>query len=260
LSRRPLPVVRGTTLNQNRDEIPGNIVRDRPPKRRSADRSPDLSPTERLRRAVSDRLPASESTIRTVPWSSLPIVVGAFAAFSWLLLEWGVEPLGVAGLSPAYDPLSILSGMVLHSGPDHYWGNMRLLVPLGIVLTLLSNNRHVLGLILVSHVPAAMVYGFVAGPIVGSSGVAFGIAAAALVRSTGVGLQNASMETLQATILGLLTPLVAGLLVVAIFNVPPGVAHFGHFFSFLFGAGYEAIVVLSEHERADPRPQRVRLR
>jgi membrane associated rhomboid family serine protease len=168
--------------------------------------------------------------------------------FSWLLLELGVEPLDLSGVSPAYDPLSILSGMVLHSGPDHYWGNMRLLVPFGIVLTLLSTNRHVLAVILVSHIPAAMVYGFVAGPVVGSSGVAFGVAAATLVRSIGVGLQNSSMETLQTTVLGLLTPFVACLLVVAIFNIPPGIAHFGHFFSFLFGAGCESAVVLTQHE------------
>jgi membrane associated rhomboid family serine protease len=194
----------------------------------------------------------------------VPLAVGAFAVFCWVLLELGVEPLDMAGVPPAYDPLSILSGMVLHSGPGHYWGNMRLLVPLGIVLTLLSNNRHVLALMFVAHVPSAMVYGFVAGPVVGSSGVAFGIAAAALVRSIGVGLQNFSMETLQTTILGLLTPFVAGLLVVAIFNVPPGVAHFGHFFSFLFGAGYESAVVLTNHETeaepANTAPNTVRLR
>lgn len=194
----------------------------------------------------TDRLPLV-GAVRRVPWSVLPVTTVVFAVFCWLLLELGVEPLDLAGVSPAYDPLSVLSGMVLHSGPDHYWGNMRLLVPFGIVLTLLSNNRHVLAVILVSHVPAAMVYGLVGGTVVGSSGVAFGIAAATLVRSVGAGLQDASVETLQTTILGLLTPFVASLLVVAVFDVPPGIAHFGHVFGFVFGAGYESAVVLAGH-------------
>jgi membrane associated rhomboid family serine protease len=208
---------------------------------------------------VSDRRPlrAAESAWRDrfetlaglpVPWSYLPLTIGAFVALTWLLLELEVSMVDLGALPPAIDPFSLLSGLVLHSDAQHFQNNMRLLVPFGIVLTLLTNNRHVLGIILVSHLLSAMLYGVVSGPVIGSSGAVFGLTAATLVRSIGEGLQNASVETLQTVIYGMLAPFLTVLLVVAIFNIPPGIAHFGHFFGFLFGAAYEAIVVFRQHE------------
>lgn len=122
---------------------------------------------------------------------------------------------------------------------------MFIFLPFGALLTILTSNRHVLGVILVAHIPASIFYGVLGGGIIGSSVAAYGLTAATLVRAIGLGMQNASMDWLQVVLVGILTPFSVALFLVALLSGPSGIAHFGHFFGFLLGAGYEAIFVLS---------------
>jgi membrane associated rhomboid family serine protease len=182
-----------------------------------------------------------------LPWSHLPVVVAVVAFVSGALVYLDIGVVEVFGTSRPTGLLFHLAGLVLHRGPAHYRGNMFLLVPFGVVLTGLTSNRHVLAVILVAHLSSSVLYGGLAGGIIGSSVAAYGIAAATLVRTIGLGMQNASMEWLQTILAGILTPFLTTLLVVAILTPPDGIAHLGHFYGFLFGAGLEAVFVVAEH-------------
>jgi len=196
-------------------------------------------------------------------WRALgyvPVTVAVVVGMSWLFLAAGVDGGRVdRSLATLVNPLWYLTSMVVHADADHFWGNATLIVPFGVVLTLLTGNRHVLLVMVVPHVLGNLLRVAVAPAFAyGASGAAFALVAATLVRSTGYGMGNASRESVETVLAGLLVPfLVAFLLVAVLAGVGP-TAHFVHFFAFLFGAAIEAMYVLSEaHEdddRSVPRP------
>lgn len=180
----------------------------------------------------------------------LPVSVAAVAGVSWYFLKIGISRYDVFGSPVALlNPLWYVLSMVIHSGWGHFEGNMYILVPFGVLLTLFTSNRHVMGVMLVSHVLGSVVRVAVAPAVaVGSSGAALGLAAAALVRTTGYGLQNTSEEWLQTGLYALFVPLACGFLFIAVLAGGRGTtAHFIHFFAFLFGGAMEAIYVFSEY-------------
>jgi membrane associated rhomboid family serine protease len=182
----------------------------------------------------------------------LPITVGVFAVVSWALVVSDVSQFQLGFVPSRRDPVEMMSSMLFHEGMGHYRGNMLYaFVPFGVVLTLLTGNRHVLGVILVSHGVPALGLGLIGWLGVGSSIAAFGILSATLVRSVGLGMQNESDATFQMTALGLLAPFVSTLFVLVLFNVPAGINHTAHFLGFLCGAGYEYVFVARERNDAD---------
>lgn len=185
------------------------------------------------------------------PWTLVrfvPVTVIAVAFVCWVLAANEIRFHQVFALHPL-NPFAYVFNGVFHEDWGHFAGNMRLWIPFGIALTWLTSNRHLLFLALVAQVLASTV-SFAIGQVgVGLSIVVFAVAAATLVRSVGWAMTNASMEGLQAGLITVFTPLALGFLLVSILaggNTP--IAHFGHFFGFLFGGAVEAMYVFSEKE------------
>ena len=193
---------------------------------------------------------------RTAGWTwrlagYLPLTVAVVAGVGWLLLSWGVTDTDVTfSLATAFNPLWYFLSMVIHDDWAHFYGNMELFIPFGLVLTWLSSNRHVLVVILAAQFAAAVLsFAINFGPGVGSSLVVFAVVAAALVRAVGYALQFASSESLQTVVAVLLALFAMGLFLIAVLaGGHTRIDHFGHFFAFLFGGAIEAMYVFSGHE------------
>jgi membrane associated rhomboid family serine protease len=178
---------------------------------------------------------------------SLPVTVAAFAAVSGVLVVLDVPQFGIPGLPGSRDPVGMMSSAIFHEGMGHYRGNMLYaFVPFGVVLTLLTDNRHVLGVIVVAHGVPAVLLGWLGWLGVGSSIAAFGVLAATLVRSVGLAMQEESDATFGVMVVGLLAPFLATLWLLVLIGVPSEISHTGHFLGFLCGAGYESAAILRE--------------
>jgi len=180
----------------------------------------------------------------------LPIAALLVAGLAWLYVESGVDGGDVTlTIATFLNPVWYVESMLIHDGFTHFRGNMELFVPFAVVLTVLTSNRHVLSIVVVSHVLANVVWvATTLSPGIGTSGATFGVVAATLVRSSGYALENASSESLQAVVAGLLAPFLAGLFVITLIAGRSDVAHFAHFLAFLFGGAMEAMYVFSGHE------------
>ncbi|MFB6200839.1 MAG: rhomboid family intramembrane serine protease [Halorhabdus sp.] len=192
----------------------------------------------------------------------VPVTIGVIAGLSWLFLASGITDADVTfSLTTALNPLWYVQSMVIHDDWAHFYGNMELLVPFGLVLTWLTSNRHVLGVVLGAQFAAAVLsFAVRFGPGVGSSLAVFAVVAAALVKAVGDGFQRASAESLQTMLLTLVGPLALGLFLVAVIaGGHTRVDHFGHFFAFLFGGAIETMFVLAEHGKETERsvPDRI---
>ncbi|MFC7077229.1 hypothetical protein [Haloarcula halophila] len=192
----------------------------------------------------------------------LPVTVLAIAGIGWLLVSNGIDftdVFHVGGAGTLFNPFVYTVNVLFHDDWAHYAGNMRLWLPFGILLTLMTSNRHVLGLVVVTNFLTILVAITIEGPGVGISHVVLGVAAATLVRSAGYAFQNASTALLQYVIAGLLIPTAGGLLLVMILAGPRWIGDFHHFLGFLFGGAIESIYVFGdreteqESERAIPR-------
>lgn len=187
----------------------------------------------------------------------LPITVAAFAVVSGLLVVLDIPQFHVPLLPEHRDPVRMMSSMLFHEGMGHYRGNMLYaLIPFGVVLTLLTSNRHVLGVVLVSHGVPALFLGWFGWLGVGSSIAAFGTLSATLVHSVGLAMQNESDATFQAVAFGLLAPFIATLFLLVVVGVPPDINHLGHLLGFICGAGYEFVAVLGDRTHQSPRAGR----
>jgi len=182
----------------------------------------------------------------------VPVTVLLLAGASgWLAVNgfYGMEGSAISilvVLNPAY----LVGSLLTHSDWSHYAGNMTILVPVGIVLTWLTNNRHVLGTVLISHVPAVFVVGLTLHRLgIGASAAAYGLLAATLVRGTDVAAQRQPFRTLWVLLFFLMAPFTLGILYVGVTQTSTDVGHFAHLFGFVFGGAYEAIYVLSEREQ-----------
>ncbi|MDS0261645.1 rhomboid family intramembrane serine protease [Haloarcula sp. S1CR25-12] len=181
----------------------------------------------------------------------VPVTVVGVAVVSGVLAANGVrfdDVFGLPGVPYLFNPFNYTVNMLFHAGWGHYAGNMRLWLPVGIVLTWLTSNRHVLWLVIAVGVGKTATGILIQGPTVGMSGVVFGVAAAALVRSTDYALQDASLETVQTVVAGLMIPLATGFFLIVILAGPRWIADFSHFLGFLFGGAIEAMYVFSERE------------
>jgi membrane associated rhomboid family serine protease len=146
-------------------------------------------------------------------------------------------------LNPVFHGLS----MVVHADWAHYQANIRPWLVFGTALTLLTSNRHVLGVAVTSHVLMNVVGIALLKPGVGLSGAIYAVAAAALVRSIGVAFQNAASQTRQWALVSVFVPLAAGVFLIMVVVGPSPVGHFHHFLAFLFGGAMEAMYVFEAY-------------
>ena len=207
------------------------------------------------------RLPATEGDPRRLAptvLSNLPIVVGAFVFISWWLASNGIYSENRFELWSLIDPVSYVLSMFMHFDWSHFAGNMRFWIPFGTVFTLLTSNRHLLLVAVLSHMLTQLSSSALFRFGVGMSVVVFAIGAAVLVRSIGIALQNQSMDTLQYGLIGLVPPVLLGFAMIFIVAGPSEIGHFEHFLGAVFGAGIEAMYVLSEHESESPAEERRR--
>jgi membrane associated rhomboid family serine protease len=195
----------------------------------------------------------------------VPVTVIAVAAVSGVLAANGVrftDVFATGGIETMFNPFVYTANMLFHDDWAHYASNMRYWLPFGVVLTLLSSNRHVLWVAIVSHALASAV-GMAIGQLgVGTSTAVLAVAGATLVRATGYAMQNASMDSLQTVIAGVLVPFLAAFFLIMVFAGPSPIGHFAHFLGFLFGGAIEAMYVFDDHDSdadADERsiPKRV---
>jgi membrane associated rhomboid family serine protease len=195
--------------------------------------------------------PATERNTRQlvpVVLSNLPIVVGLFVFVSWWLASNGIYTADRFELWSLIDPVSYVLSMFMHSDWGHFAGNMRFWIPFGTIFTLLTSNRHLLLVAVLSHMLTQLASSALLRFGVGMSVVVFAIGAAVLVRSIGIAFQNQSMEVLQIGLIGLVPPVLLGFAMIFIVAGPSPIGHFEHFLGAVFGAAIEAMYVLSEHE------------
>ena len=203
------------------------------------------------------RRPTLPGTLPEIPLLSLlrrkfPFTILVIAVVEWILVTNGLRIETVFGPSPSpFNPLFHLSNQFFHVDFGHYRGNMLVLVPLGVVLTLLTSDKHVLAVVVGADALASFVYHIGSGPVVGSSGIAFAIIGVLLVRTVGDAMQNASMEWLLTIMVGLFLPFFLVLFIVAIALQGAWVAHFEHLLAFCFGGMLEAAFVVVGHATDD---------
>ena len=200
----------------------------------------------RVNRGIEERVPAPVLFAA----GYLPIVVFVVAGLGWVTLTLALPVETVQTPLPDWlDPVGLLGGAVFHSGPGHYWGNVWFVVPFGVVLTWLTNNRHVLAVVVVpQYLSAACFTLFTGATVVGASGVAFAFLGAVLVRAVGLTFRSTSTETLLAAILGAVCPFLVALFLLRLFVGVTSVAHMGHLLSFTVATALETGAVLSAHD------------
>lgn len=193
----------------------------------------------------------------------IPVVVLFIAAVSWYLDANAIRHQDLFPHSETLlvDPRYHSINMFVHFDHSHFVGNIRLLLPFGILLTWLTSNRHVLVVVVVSQFLANIISGIAGQSVFGASGVMLAMLAALLVRSTGLAMQDAKPETVQMVVGSLLS--IASLLFFLIFLGSGGsgwIAHFHHFLGFVFGGTVEAIFLFAgmetESGRSDRGPRR----
>ncbi|MCW8173021.1 rhomboid family intramembrane serine protease [Natrialba swarupiae] len=82
--------------------------------------------------------------------------------------------------------------MFLHLDWSHFRTNMLLWMPFAILLTWMTSNRHVLGLVVGTNVLTSPVLAIGGMAVWGLSGAVFAVVAATLVRATGYAMRGVS--------------------------------------------------------------------
>lgn len=194
----------------------------------------------------------------------VPFTVLGFAVLTYYFAVSGAgyERAGRIGLEVVFNPLLYVGGLFFHVDMGHYWGNMTLLVPVGVLLTWLTSNRHVAGVMLVSHLLARIVHVGIALSIgiitvgVGSSLAVFGVLAAALVRSIGVAFADLDSRVMQGVVYLALGIALLALFLLAVAAGSTVVDHLGHALGFLFGGAVEAIYVFERYGKDEEEVSR----
>jgi membrane associated rhomboid family serine protease len=175
----------------------------------------------------------------------VPVTVGAVAVLGWMLVTNGVQYTDLFTYG-RFDPFRYLARMLFHTDFEHFLGNLRLWVAFGVVFTFLTNNRHVLGVVVVAEFLATVVG---TGVGVGLSGAVLAVAGALLVQATAMAVGDVPTGTLLAAFIGAFVPVAVAFLSLAVFVGGAGnVDHFAHFYGLMFGGATEAVVVLAGHD------------
>lgn len=188
----------------------------------------------------------------------VPVTIFFLAGASgWLAVNGFYGMSGTASVLTVLNPAYIVGSLFTHSDWSHYASNMTIIVPVGIVLTYLTSNRHVLGVVFISHIPAVFVVGLTLHRLgIGASAAGYGLLAATMVRGTDIAAQRYSSRVLWMLLLFLMVPFVVAILYLGVTYTSTDVGHFAHLFGFVFGGAYEAIYVFSERERESVASER----
>ena len=176
----------------------------------------------------------------------LPITVIAFAVFTgWLhASSVGYFPDGYS-IVDLLHPMAYIGSLFFHEDWAHYRGNMLFFLPFGLLLTWLTSNRHVILVMLVSHLLASVfvVIAYLALGVamfgVGSSLAVFGIMGATVIAAAGALRDRNNMSN---KVVGYALALVAVFYILNVF------IHLGHAFGLMFGAFLESVYVLGGDE------------
>jgi membrane associated rhomboid family serine protease len=172
--------------------------------------------------------------------SYLPVTVVGFAALTGWLHASGIEyyPEGHAVVD-LFHPAVYVGSLFFHANWAHYQGNIAVLLPFGLLLTWLTNNRHVLFVIVVSHFFATV---FLVGSFltvgvamfgVGSSLAVYGVMGASVLAAAGYLRDTKGWNSVVGGALAFLT----FVYIVTVF------VHLGHAFGLLFGTVIESFHV-----------------
>jgi len=144
------------------------------------------------------------------------------------------------------NPMHYLISLFLHDSTSAYITSMYFLVPAGIFLTLMTDNKKVLGVVLVSHVFAVMLGGMSFGlEVYGTAAAAFGVLAAAIVRGTKVGTEDYSTVTQTGAPIAVFFIAAIGLFMIATASDSMR-QYIPYLIGFAFGGSFEAIRVTVE--------------
>jgi|GEM_PF-5112766 len=157
-------------------------------------------------RRVGPSMPERESEAEE-GWEYLPVTVLAIFCISLLATVARARPVMAATDSLLAVPLNLLPlytlNMFMHGDLLHFLGNMFMFVCFGGALTVLTSNRHVLGVVLAAHVPASMWLHLGEGLVViGSSLALAGVIAATTVRAVAIALGAVDRSDPIDTVLG----------------------------------------------------------
>nr|WP_255455277.1 rhomboid family intramembrane serine protease [Natrialba sp. INN-245] len=136
--------------------------------------------------------------------------------------------------------------MFLHLDWSHFRTNMLLWMPFAILLTWMTSNRHVLGLVVGTNVLTSLVLAIGGMAVWGLSGAVFAVVAATLVRATGYAMRGVSRDTLIAALVGVLFPTTFALLAIMVLaGRQTHISHVGHLLGFAFAGVIETVFVVA---------------
>jgi len=184
----------------------------------------------------------------------IPITVVSVAAVGGFFALKGFEsyPEGFSSFPYALDPLYYVVMVFTHSEPSQYLGNMYFLVPAGILLTYLTNNRKVLYVITVSHIPTVTLCATIGMDVVGAGAAAYGILAAVLVRTTWFCAEDYSGALRVASSIAVVALAGAGLVSLVMVSGAPQVAYIIPLSGFVLGGTFESLRVIYTFGYSEP--------
>ncbi len=182
----------------------------------------------------------------------VPVVALAVAGICWAFATSGIWANDMSPPVTRFGAMINLfyhaTNMFVHFEWAHLRDNLRLWIPIAIVFTWLTSNRHLLVVIIGAHISTNVVSAAVGSFVFGLSGVLFAVYAALVVRATAIIVQNQSFDIQQVAASSALIVFGGGFFFVfLLIGHQDGIAHFGHFLGFLFGGAIQAIYVFSDN-------------
>jgi len=185
----------------------------------------------------------------------VPVVALGIAGICWVFAMggiWGTETPSMTRLGAMINPVYHATNMFIHFDWGHLRNNLRLWIPIAILFTWLTSNRHLLVVIIGAHISANVVSAAVGSFVFGLSGVVFAVCAALVARATAITVQNQPSDVQQVAVSSALIVFGGGFFFVfLLIGHQDGIAHFGHFLGFLFGGAIEAIYVFSDRDEPE---------
>lgn len=181
--------------------------------------------------------------------SHIPFVVVGIAAVSgWVVVEYGGYAGGnlAEGRLALIDPTVYIVSLLLHESWSAYVGSMYFFLPAGVLLTYMTTNRSVLGVVVVSHVSTVLLTGLSFDmTFAGTTAAAYGLLAANITRATRIGTEKYSERTQRGAPLGTLVIATLGLFMLTTTS-DFALRYTPLLIGFVFGGAFEASRVLIE--------------
>lgn len=176
----------------------------------------------------------------------LPIAVAVVAGVSgWVVLEYGIYTEYISEVT-LINPMHYIVSLFLHKDWSQYVTSMYFFVPVGVFLTLMTDNKNVVGVILVSHVFAVLLGGMVFSlEVAGTTAAAYGLLAAAIVRATKIGTEDYSPVTQRGAPVAVLFIATLGLFMVQTAS-SSGFSYTPYMIGFVFGGFFEGVRAFAE--------------